>query len=667
MTIVVNTDELTLKLTSYGMRRITTALSDNSVTLNLAKIKVGDAKGEYYVPDESTDRLRNPIPGGTFNIIKKELLEDNLTVSLQAVIPETFGGCDIREVGLYETVDGEDYLFAISTQQPMVKPKSEYNYYIAIDYYLFLKSVNLAELYDRIILDPDNVLITEEDIQELMGSMLFTQGNLSVQIGKNTHVIGLDRPTQLYEQIVGVRDTLGYSAITGNYATFCGFVGSSNLIGYWVFNYPKRNTSSYSITDIGLNGYNMSTSRNINLCTQSYNGIVPFLSFEAPSYYYLNTDVPFTFYNRTYDEDYSFTMMFLVEPISTASTRTLLAKSNYATSAHCFEVNELVSGAVEVKLFTDSNNYITFTSPAGVIPNEAHTLIISYDRDNISLSGYLNGNLLTFAKVVTGTYTHMNEAETTLYGYKFTPYELVYADSSSSPTELYNADGSPYENIYWAILGGAVYYESTEASYNSTYNVATDPLYAWTYDDGVHNYYVYTKTTEISSTTKLYNEDYSEYTGDDFSINLVGAAYIIQYQSYATTRDSESDIASKTIYAYIAYLPEEHIWANSSTAPTILFTGSGEVYTGTTWVISGTNVVYVNEGNATYDSSLNLFISALETSSFIVNAAGNLTQLVNSKVGMIAAAKEKLSDIEMKICALELQAALGQSPCILVN
>ena len=116
----------------------TEAIADGTVTLNLGKIKVGSANGEYYEPTEDQTELYQEI--GEFYVVEKKLLEDGLTVSFHALIPESFGNCDIREVGLYEITDEGDKLFAISTQQPIVKPGTDYNYYIAIDYYIFLLS-----------------------------------------------------------------------------------------------------------------------------------------------------------------------------------------------------------------------------------------------------------------------------------------------------------------------------------------------------------------------------------------------------------------------------------------------------------------------------------------------------------------------------------------------
>ena len=668
MATIVNSNPLILILTQYGLERVAAAIDDRSITLNLGKIKVGSANGEYYEPNEYDTDLRQEV--GEFYVVEKKLLEDGLTVSFHAVIPETFGGVDIREVGLYEITDEGDKLFAISTQQPLVKPGTDCNYYIAVDYYMFLKSQNLAEIYDQIVLDPDNQFITEDDLRELMASMLFTQGNLSVQIGKNTHIIGLNRPTQLYEQIETVRNTIGYSAVTGNYATLCGFTDSANILGYWLFDYPGRNMSSYAITDIGAHEYNMSVSNNINIFERQYYGIVPTILFNNDDYYYLSPETPFPLYNNNLEEDSSFTMAFIVAPLDTTENRTLLAKSNAATNTHVFEVNELSTGAIEVKLFSDGGNYMVFTSPSNVVkPDDIHSLIISYNKDSMNLSGYLNGSYLNFTKEVIGDFTHIAEGTAFLYGYTFTPYELAYTDSEEHPTRLINPDGTDYEGHDWVISNEKVYYKTEEAQYESGYDTQTPTLFAWTYNDGVMDYKIYTEDDSISEDTILYNRDYTEYTGSDYLV-VPGEddSYVIQYQNMFTLDYNENQsINPVPLYAFIVYLPEAHIWANSDTVPTVLFNEDGSTYSGTTWYIEEGDIAYENEGYAYYDSSYNIATSATGAASFIIDAQGNKVQMVKSAIGMVSVAFAGLTNDELRICALELTAMIGKNPCITVN
>ena len=98
MATIVNSTPLELILTSYGLERVAEAIARKSVTLNLGKIKVGNANGEFYIPSENMENLVNEK--GEFFVVDKALLEDGLTVSFHAIIPESFGNIDIREVGL---------------------------------------------------------------------------------------------------------------------------------------------------------------------------------------------------------------------------------------------------------------------------------------------------------------------------------------------------------------------------------------------------------------------------------------------------------------------------------------------------------------------------------------------------------------------------------------
>ena len=132
--VKVNVDKLILKLTDFGLARIAYAVENPAANLNITKIKLGSGdNNEYYEPDSAQTELRGPL-GLEFYIYNKAILEDGLTVSFHTIIPEDIGGFDIREVGLYETYLGEDRLFAISTQQPFVKPSFNDNYFINVDY-----------------------------------------------------------------------------------------------------------------------------------------------------------------------------------------------------------------------------------------------------------------------------------------------------------------------------------------------------------------------------------------------------------------------------------------------------------------------------------------------------------------------------------------------------
>ena len=411
--VINSTDYLTFILTQYGLNRVGEALANPNEDLNISKIKVGDANFTYYEPTEAQTELVHLIPDGDFYIIEKELLEDNLTVSFHAIFPETFQNAEIREVGIYETIDGVDYLFAVSTQQPLLKPYMDLNYLISVDYYAFLKAQNLAEVYDQIVLNPDNQLVSGEDLENLMSTILFTEDNLMDQIHDNTKILGLNRVQQLQEKMDKDKSDFGYVASYNNYVTLLDYLDSSSkVLGYWLFNYPRRISPSASIIDIGPNGYNFSTNTVSNSYLRVFNGIMPMLSFTNGYFYLEDNEGVLDFYNPLTEEDISFSMLFAVEPHDWTTTRTLLARSNYSSGAggtHVFEVNELPNKSLEVKFFTDNSNYITYTSEANIIPDKAHSVLISYDATSLlnKLTVYVSAKETDITETTTGTFTNL--------------------------------------------------------------------------------------------------------------------------------------------------------------------------------------------------------------------------------------------------------------------
>ena len=662
MTQVLNdTDALTFILTQYGLNRVAEAIADPAEELNLSKIKVGDANFEYYTPTEIQTALVNPIPNGEFYIIEKKLLEDNLTVSLHAVFPESFENAEIREVGIYETVDGVDYLFAISTQQPLLKPYMDLDYFISVDYYAFLKSTNLADVYEQIVLNPDNQLVTEEDLENLMSTILFTENNLMEQINGNTRVIGLNRAQQLHEKIEENKRDFGYYAAYNNYSTILNYVDASKVFGYWIFNYPRRVSPSASVIDIGTAERNFSTNANINSYERVYNGIMPMLKFSNPNYFFLNEEMAFLNEDKT--ADISFTMGFAVEPLSTTSDKTLLARSDYATNSHVFEVTEKADSSLEIKLFADSSNYITFTSDSDIIPNTPHSLVFTYDASTALITAFVAGHKVKLTKTTTGTYNCMNSTPSTLYAYTYTPTQVIYADSSTTPTALKNADGTPYSGGDWAISNNQIFYKSNTSNYSSSDNVQTVRLYAWVYNDGTQDHIIYTKVDTIAADTSLFNSNYTTYTGTDFEIVQSGTNYIITYLNNNTTYTSGKDLLPTTLYAFKYVGSLQIIWTNSSTTPSVLYESNGDMYTGTDWTIVS-NIVKYNENTATYTASQNVTVPSLPATSFIVDANGTNTNFVNSNVGVITVIKDELTNDELRALSLNLEATMGNNPCI---
>ena len=851
--VVNNTDKLTYILTNYGLERVAQALADTSVNIYLSKIKVGDANYEYYEPVATATELKHPIEDGSFYIIEKDLLEDGLTVSLHALLPEKFNGCEIREVGIYETVNGKDYLFALSTQQPLLKPSADLDYFISVDYFAFLKSQNLSDIYDQIYLDPNNQLVTQEDLDKLMSTILFTESNLMEQINGNSRIIGLNRAQQLHEKMEQSRENFGYITSYNNYSLLLNYVNPDNIFAYWLFNYPRRVGASASVVDISKYGRNLSTNLPINIYERVYDGIMPTLKFEAPNYFYMiqsegiikynpkaftftgepiisalgiasgfssndyvkgpdiktsagnsytlriefnlsnlaqdqsvmmtsttysfrlvydktekailaqfgngitwtttltapasveglyNVQISFngtaaaisflkegvyvtqdarllsdppllsmgvlvigapnspyaafgnyidlkqvslsingiqSFSGSTFESvndmsfttpdqtsDISFSMAFALEPLAKNTTRTLIARSDYATNSNVFEITEREDNSLSIKFFTDSENYINFYTSPNTLPKGAHSLVFSYDALKKSITAFAGAKKLNILKDTHGTYTHMNVTPSLLYSFTYAASKTIWADSDEAPTSLFNENGTPYVGDEWSVSETNVFFKEYLTSYDSTKNVTTDKLYSWVYNDGLDDYIIYTKTLNIQADTTLYNADYTLYTGTDFKVTLSGSNYIIQYLANSTENEPAKDIQSKILYAYSYAGSLETIWANSSSAPTALYKSNGDVYEGSDWTLSNNIIYYKDGGIATYNSAFNITIPTLPVTSYVIGSDGNPTQYINSNIGAITVIKETMNEEQLRSFALNLEATMGNNPCIKV-
>ena len=854
MTQVVNdTDKLTYILTDYGLQRITEALADPTVYILLTKVKVGDANFEYYTPQEAATELVHPIENGEFPLVSKELLEDNLTISLHAVFPEALNNCEIREVGIYETVNGEDKLFALSTQQPQLKPAESLGYFTVVDYYAFLKSQNLSDIYDQILLDPDAQLVTREELDNLMSTIAFTESNLMEQINGNSRVIGLNRAEQLRKEIESERNNLSYTSAYNNYSLLLNSINPSDIFGYWLFNYPRRSTYNSSVTDISINNRNLSTNKPINVYNRTCEGLMSTLNFAAPNFFYLDqtdttsefnpnafevigtpsvnslgiaynfsnsnyikgpkitrnqndsvgiffnftiedkandysimfTDQLYTllcyfdhntenlvvklgdgtewvgtmtykipevqvFYNfrvlfnneiaslsvllnETYTEkstidldnnpaydfgtlnigvgyasylpllgsfnlkeltidvngnksfsgsienpenrmsflsedgknDISFTMIFTVKPLLGEQDRTLIARSDYATNSNIFEVFETTDRRLKIRLFSDSSNYITFTSGINTVPTERHSVLFSYDANLKTVNAFIGGKKVNMLKTTTGTYSHMNNTPSALYSFTSTQEGSIWTDSNTNPTALYNQNGTPYTGSNWFIdtESGNVFYDEFLASYDPENNKTTDRLYAWNWNDGLEDHLVYTKELVLAQSSILYNENYTLYTGQDFKIVLSGSDYIVQYNGNTAEYTQSEDVLPKTLYSYYYVGGLQTIWANSSVAPSVLYQSNGNIYTGIDWTVSNGKVYYRGQ-LASYNSLFNLLAPSAAVTSYITQLDGTHTNYINSDIGIISVINNKISDEKLRSFALNLEATMGNNPCI---
>jgi len=665
MAEIANSNKLNLIITDYGLGRIAEATKEPTLNLMISKIRLGDGENhEYYIPSSTQSSLKGDL-GLEFYIYDKELLEDGVTVSFHTVIPETSGGYDIREVGLYEHIDGEDKLFAICTQQPFVKPSSEDYYFINLDYYIFLKNSNFAEIYEQIVLDPLHALATTENLENLMQTFLFAHGNLIDQIGNNSQIIGYNRATQLYEKISENKKSFSYITLFKNFASLMNLVSSTdNIFSYWAFDYSNRNSISNSVMDLSNHGYALSTNKAITDYERIYDGFMSMISFSEPNFFNLSYQIPLDLYDENTQEDLPFTMIFVLEPLVENTKRTLLAKSNYATGTHSFEVAELPDRSLEIKLFSSASDFLTFSSLPYSIPSGKHSIVLTYSPDTQKIVTYINSTRHELLKSETGHYSHINEAPGILYAFKCAPEYTIYANNYLIPTELYNADGSPYIGSDWVIAGSNVNYKGETSAYTSTEDKQTDKLYAWTpVGTSVYEHVVYTKSTTISEDTILYKENYEVEDPETslFKIVQSGSSYVILYDGEQTERQNELDVEPKTIYCFKYVLNTQYIWTNNPDNPTSLYTLNGNIYSGSDWKIKDSSIYYLDVlSSRDYLNDREVFNP--DITSYITDENGNPSNFINSNVGLISIIKERLSNEQARLLALLFCATMGKNP-----
>lgn len=412
---LTNTNRQVWILTSYGINRITEIMqSPNTERLFITKIKVGDANDQYYVPVQGTDNdLRHPIVQEGliigFPIIEKSI--DNQTVTFKSFIPENSGGYNIREIGLYETINGEDKCFALGTCEPIVKPAYDetenYGYAVAIDYSLNINSVNLASVYDRIELDSDNEYVTREMFDTLTKTVLFVEGNLMDQISINTHLLGLNRAQQLAELVEATQNAYANVALTNIYTNLLNAISGDRIKGFWGFGYTEKYDTPVAIKDFGPLGNNLSLSRPLTSLETGKFDIFPYINFSNDYFY-----APFV---ESLLMDEEFTLIYTGALNSADGNSTILAQSNPYASKHNWSVQITSQEAIQVKVYTDKNNYDTYTSGAGVLPLDPFTIVVTYKDKKVNV--YLNGSKLSLNKVSVGDFTGLaqEQLETTSY------------------------------------------------------------------------------------------------------------------------------------------------------------------------------------------------------------------------------------------------------------
>lgn len=452
-----DTNNLYWVFTNYGKQRLASLSADDHLFLYKAGVgcynwyedELGYFEGapysetnfKKYFESDSEKSLGNIVPDGKLAINSKNLVKEtdsegntiSRVVELNVTIPETLSNFDIRELAIYETIDNVDHLFAICTMQPIPKPSTETNHYIAVQTTARLQSEALANAYDQIILDPNNNFATVEELNSFEENMLFVESNLAEQISNNARLIGYNRPQQLYEQIISDKKKYSNFAVSTTYANTLNIANLDEIKSFWIFQPNNDVTSSVSIPDLSYYGINMATDKLVTLYETGYEGLAPWINFEynaksnSGNYYMLDSDIDFDLV-KTDDtgkvSDTPFTLFFIGAQNTNDHDCTLIAKDNGAQNndvqpAFCMTINS--QRQFVIKLSQNRANYVEYTTGINSIPEAGtfYVLSITYspiinEVDNILIPRFnimLNGKELSGTISRTGNYQGMTKTK----------------------------------------------------------------------------------------------------------------------------------------------------------------------------------------------------------------------------------------------------------------
>lgn len=406
-----------------------------------------------FIRKENTDGDFAPME---FFITGKNLDERKECVILTTTIDETFCGFDIREVGIYETIGNQDHLFAVCTMQPLPRPSTETNHYIASELNCHLYSQKLVNIFDNIEIDKTNSYVTKPELQEYQSNLLFVEANLAEQISRNSQLIGYNRIEQLHDLIKENQANYAKFGAASVYSTLASLVDVKN---FWVFDYSGIVTRKTMLKDISLYHENLGTDQLSTRYEKEYEGVASWLNFDKTHYYTLGMPsdittklvngvtqyyVPnrdnLTFVDLQKDEegkivsvtDSPFTIIFVGSQNDNGSDKTILAKYNTFAEHPGILVTVTKKRQVVVSLYSNRVSYITFTTPVDSVPKagEFYSLIIGYNGNVDEPRVTVNIN----EKQVNTTFTKSGQVYSgmSLLGMLLPMYSFVRTDSGDT-------------------------------------------------------------------------------------------------------------------------------------------------------------------------------------------------------------------------------------------
>lgn len=416
----INYNKLTWVLTKEGINQIREVLANPDKNLTLLYFKFGDANGIYYEPTGNETDLINPCINSLGQIVAQNISDKSIknitmtdnsgniivdnngnviqyeSVCFETILPESSCDYNIMEVGLYGSKiindTEEEYLFALSTCSPIPKPNIDDNYVITLNYSASFISSNLLAIYNRIVLNTNIQYVSEDTLLEMSNTMLYTTGNLAEQINSNSHILGMNRATQLNEKLDENAENIYLNASMQTCITLKNIVGYNNVENYWVFRDDNSITSTQCIKDFGVANTNMSLNNAPGTFIQNVIGLAYTLNIDNDNYYQLNN-----LSNFQLNINNPFTLLFCFKNNNVNESNTFLSKQGV------FEIMKEYSENMGVRfcfnMYGENNSILKSSTPYfdGTFVNDTTTLIVSYNGNvsNPIINFFINSSCIS--------------------------------------------------------------------------------------------------------------------------------------------------------------------------------------------------------------------------------------------------------------------------------
>lgn len=451
----LNYEKLTWVLTKEGINQIREVLANPDKKLQLTMFKFGDANGTYYIPTGKETNIKNQCLDEygnlvQFNVNSKTISTVEMTdndgniivdsennpvqyqaVNISTLIPENSGNFQFLEVGLFgqftdEYDETHEYLFALSTCSPIPKPSVNDNYVISLTYSASFISSNLLAIYNRISLKTDGQFVSKADMEDLSNVMLFTSGNLIEQVNQNSHILGLNRGSQLEEEIKENKQDVLINAGMLTCNSIKNLVEYNNLEDYWIFKDSGSASSFNAIKNYGYVKNNLNLSKTTGALIPSNIGLAYTLNFGKTDYFQLINNDDFII-----SANKPFTMSFSLNFNNLNSNNTLLAQRGV------FEIKKEHATGYGIRLifnlYGQNNTSLTCATPYwdGLELKDLSTIMVSYNGNLESpvVNFFINLSCISCnlenGIVKTGNFNTLNTSNDPIASYTLTNNDVL--------------------------------------------------------------------------------------------------------------------------------------------------------------------------------------------------------------------------------------------------